>query len=83
MEPGEDAVELGAGQGAGEAQAPNAQGPRLYPGDTGLLPEAARRALVQLLSGPSLEHQRHRDSGRRCCSTRTRSAPGSRTYFST
>lgn len=59
MEPGEDAVELGAGQGAGEAEAPDAQGAGLYPGDTGLLPEAARRALVQLLCGPSLEHQRH------------------------
>jgi len=31
----------------------------LYPGDSGLLPEAARRALVQLLSGPSLEQRRH------------------------
>jgi hypothetical protein len=32
---------------------------QLYPGDTGLLPEPARRALVQLLSGPSLEQRRH------------------------
>ena len=32
---------------------------QLYPGDTGLLPEMARRALVQLLSGPSLERARH------------------------
>jgi hypothetical protein len=32
---------------------------QLYPGDTGLLPEMARRALVQLLSGPSLEQRRH------------------------
>jgi len=32
---------------------------QLYPGDTGLLPESARRALVQLLSGPSLEQRRH------------------------
>lgn len=32
---------------------------QLYPGDTGLLPEMARRALVQLLSGPSLEQARH------------------------
>ncbi|AGA90083.1 hypothetical protein Thimo_1286 [Thioflavicoccus mobilis 8321] len=31
----------------------------LYPNDTGVLPEAARRALVQLLSGPSLEGRRH------------------------
>ncbi|MCG6940866.1 MAG: DUF4194 domain-containing protein [Thiohalocapsa sp.] len=45
----------GAPTDAGEA--PNAAG--LYPGDTGLLPEVARRALVQLLSGPSLEQRRH------------------------
>jgi hypothetical protein len=32
---------------------------QLYPGDTGLLQEPARRALVQLLSGPSLEQRRH------------------------
>jgi hypothetical protein len=32
---------------------------QLYPDDTGLLPEPARRALVQLLSGPSLEQRRH------------------------
>jgi hypothetical protein len=32
---------------------------QLYPGDTGLLLEPARRALVQLLSGPSLEQRRH------------------------
>ncbi len=32
---------------------------RLYPGDTGQLPEPARCALVQLLSGPSLEQRRH------------------------
>jgi hypothetical protein len=32
---------------------------QLYLGDTGLLPEPARRALVQLLSGPSLEQRRH------------------------
>lgn len=32
---------------------------QLYPGDTGQLPEAARRALVQLLSGPALEQRRH------------------------
>jgi hypothetical protein len=32
---------------------------QLYPGDTGSLPEAARRALVQLLSGPALEQRRH------------------------
>ena len=42
------------------AQAHHAQDTaRLYPGDTGLLPDAARRALVQLLSGPSLEQRRH------------------------
>jgi hypothetical protein len=31
----------------------------LYPGDSGLLPEPARRALVQLLTGPSLDARRH------------------------
>jgi len=31
----------------------------LYPGDTGELPELARRVLVQLLIGPSLESGRH------------------------
>jgi hypothetical protein len=31
----------------------------LYPGDAGLLPESARRALVQLLMGPSLDARRH------------------------
>jgi hypothetical protein len=31
----------------------------LYPGDSGLLPEPARRALVQLLVGPSLDARRH------------------------
>lgn len=36
-----------------------AQGPALYPGDSGQLPLEARRLLVQLLSGPSLDGQRH------------------------
>jgi hypothetical protein len=31
----------------------------LYQGDTGMLPEPARRVLAQLLSGPSLEDRRH------------------------
>lgn len=31
----------------------------LYPGDTGALPEDARRVLVQLLSGPSIDGKRH------------------------
>jgi hypothetical protein len=31
----------------------------LYPGDSGLLPEPARRTLVQLLMGPSLDARRH------------------------
>src|SRR5580692_10327828 len=31
----------------------------LYPGDTGELPWETRRALVQLLAGPSLEARRH------------------------
>ena len=40
----------------------NAQAPaagNLYPGDTGELPLDTRRALVQLLAGPSLEARRH------------------------
>lgn len=36
-----------------------ARQPRLYPGDSGLLPEEARRVLVQLLSGPSIDSKRH------------------------
>jgi len=32
----------------------------LYPGDSGELPLAARRVLVQLLAGPSLDGRRHR-----------------------
>jgi len=32
----------------------------LYPGDRGELPEPARRVLVQLLAGPSLDARRHR-----------------------
>ncbi|RJQ45598.1 MAG: DUF4194 domain-containing protein [Gammaproteobacteria bacterium] len=35
------------------------QDPGLYPGDTGQLPEEARRVLVQLLAGPSLDSKRH------------------------
>ncbi len=31
----------------------------LYPGDFGMLPEDARRVLVQLLSGPSIDSKRH------------------------
>lgn len=31
----------------------------LYPGDSGQLPEEARRVLVQLLSGPSIDSKRH------------------------
>ena len=39
--------------GAGEARA------ALYPGDRGELPLEARRVLVQLLAGPSLDGRRH------------------------
>jgi hypothetical protein len=39
------------------AEASGAAG--LYPGDAGLLPEPARRVLVQLLMGPSLDARRH------------------------
>lgn len=35
------------------------QGAALYPGDTGQIPEEARRVLVQLLAGPSLDGKRH------------------------
>lgn len=35
------------------------QGAALYPGDTGQLTEEARRVLVQLLAGPSLDGKRH------------------------
>lgn len=35
------------------------QGVALYPGDTGQIPEEARRVLVQLLAGPSLDGKRH------------------------
>ncbi len=35
------------------------QGAALYLGDTGQLPEEARRVLVQLLAGPSLDGKRH------------------------
>lgn len=42
----------------GEAT-PAAQERALYPGDAGALPEDARRALVQLLAGPSLDGKRH------------------------
>jgi len=43
-------------------EGPGAQGELpepLYPGDTGELPEEARRVLVQLLAGPSLDARRH------------------------
>lgn len=50
FEPAADAQADGAGEHSAA---------QLYPGDTGELPEAARRALVQLLSGPSLEQRRH------------------------
>lgn len=39
--------------------APDSSRPALYPGDTGALPEDARRTLVQLLAGPSLDGKRH------------------------
>lgn len=35
------------------------EGPALYSTDTGKLPEQARRVLVQLLSGPSIDGKRH------------------------
>jgi hypothetical protein len=47
-----------AAHGAGTNPLPS-EDASLYQGDTGMLPVAARRALVQLLSGPSLEGRRH------------------------
>jgi hypothetical protein len=50
----------------GDPNAPPAAAPaevpatgNLYPGDAGELPRQTRRALVQLLAGPSLEARRH------------------------
>jgi hypothetical protein len=40
-----------------DIKTPDAAG--LYPGDTGQLPEEARRVLAQLLAGPSLDAKRH------------------------
>jgi hypothetical protein len=43
-----------------DTPAAGSEGPQaLYPGDTGELPADARRLLVQLLSGPSLDGRRH------------------------
>lgn len=42
-----------------DSDQPHSADAALYPGDTGMLPEAARRVLVHLLSGPSLEGRRH------------------------
>lgn len=47
-------VDGGLEQGAGATDSA-----ALYPGDAGLLPELARRVLVQLLMGPSLDGRRH------------------------
>src|ERR1017187_2432788 len=44
---------------AAAAPAEQAATGNLYPGDTGELPSETRRALVQLLAGPSLEARRH------------------------
>jgi hypothetical protein len=46
-------------RGAGDSAQPATEDAALYRGDTGMLPESARRVLVQLLSGPSLERRRH------------------------
>lgn len=44
----------------GDSPGAESEGPQaLYPGDTGELPAEARRLLVQLLSGPSLDGRRH------------------------
>ena len=47
-----------AGTPVGPA-AEDSAGAGLYPSDTGQLPEEARRVLVQLLAGPSLDAKRH------------------------
>lgn len=47
-----------AGIPTGSAEEGSA-GADLYPGDTGQLPEEARRVLAQLLAGPSLDAKRH------------------------
>jgi len=53
-------VDEDAGQGeAPLTSSPQAVSGNLYPGDTGELPWETRRALVQLLAGPSLEARRH------------------------
>jgi hypothetical protein len=46
-------------RGAGDSAQPATEDAALYRGDTGMLPESARRVLVQLLCGPSLEGRRH------------------------
>lgn len=46
-------------QGEAEASTPPAH-LELYTGDTGQLPEEARRVLVHLLSGPCIDSRRHR-----------------------
>jgi hypothetical protein len=54
-----DDPQISAPSDAGPSDDTPAEGAALYPGDTGMLPEPARRVLVQLLSGPSLEGRRH------------------------
>jgi hypothetical protein len=45
--------------GPAERQQVEGAGKALYFGDTGLLPVEARRTLVHLLQGPSIDHSRH------------------------
>ncbi len=54
----DDADDAAAGYGAFAAAAAPAEG-ALFLGDTGTLPFDARRALCQLLAGPSVDAQRH------------------------
>jgi len=51
--------EVGTDRPASEPETVQAEEGGLYPGDCGELPEMARRVLVQLLIGPSLERDRH------------------------
>ena len=55
----EQAAALEDGAVEAEGLDENESGAALYPGDAGTLPFEARRLLVQLLSGPSLDGRRH------------------------
>ncbi|MBB4594625.1 DUF4194 domain-containing protein [Xanthomonas cannabis] len=56
---GHDPDEIAAAAAAALADPSPTPANGLFPGDTGQLPVEARRALCQLLSGPSVDAQRH------------------------